>query len=513
MWLRLSHPCPLECGFRKQSDLLGWYPGGSNNSTGYRTKEVTVDQSTPSSPTRQFDSVRNQLAQEDGLSFLRLLSKPMVENACRHLSHQWRDRIYTPWITLGIFLSQVLSADQSCDQAIDRFQKCRYDQNLPKVATDTASYCEARQRLPEELIGELVRRTGASILQKAKPSWLFHGRAVKIADGSSVVMPDTPRNQKAYPQPNSQAPGLGFPIARILVIFSLAVGTVLDAAVGPYQGKETSELALLRQIDRQFQSGDILLGDRFFCSYWVIADMKKRGVDVVVRLHQCRSADFRRGRRLGPEDHVVTWSKPKAIPDWMSRAEYEAMPAALTIREVRVRVRDKSKRVRQLVIVSTLLDARTYPAQELGDLFRQRWHAELDLRALKTHMKMEMLRTRSPEMVRKEIGVHLLAYNLIRGLMAEAARAEQVKPRMLSFMGAVHTTRGFEESHLYDPAWIEADLPRLLELIGEKRLADRPDRYEPRAVKRRPKPHPLLRMPRAAARRLIKRGKIPYNKA
>lgn len=498
---------------RNESDLLGGYPGGLNNPTGYRTKEVTVDQSTPSLPTRQFDSVRNQLAQEDGLPFLRLLSQPMVEAACHHLSHRWRDRIYTPWITLNLFLSQVLAAEQSCDQAVDRFQKCRYDQNLPKVATDTSSYCEARQRLPEPLIEELVRRTGASILQKAKPSWLFHGRAVKIADGSSVVMPDTPSNQKAYPQPNSQAPGLGFPIARILVIFSLAVGTVLDAAVGPYQGKETSELALLRQIVGQFQSGDILLGDRFFCSYWVIADMQKRGVDVVVRLHQRRSADFRRGRRLGREDHVVTWSKPKSVPDWMSRAEYEAMPAELTIRELRVRVKDKTKRARQLVVVTTLLDAKTHSAKELGDLFRQRWHAELDLRALKSHMKMEMLRTKSPEMVRKEIGMHLLAYNLIRGLMAEAARVEQVKPRTLSFMGAVHTTCAFEECHLYDPTWIEADLPRLLELIGEKQLADRPDRCEPRAVKRRPKPHPLLRMPRWAARRLIKRGRIPYNKA
>lgn len=470
-------------------------------------------QSTSASPTRPFDSFRNPLAQDEGLPFLKLLSQPMVENACRHLGHQWRVRVYTPWITLGLFLSQVLSAEPSCDQAIDRFQKCRYDQKLPKVATDSTSYCEARQRLPEELIGELVRRTGASILQKAKPSWLFHGRAVKIVDGSSVVMPDTPRNQQVYPQPNSQAPGLGFPIARILVIFSLAVGTVLDAAVGPYQGKETSELALFRQIACQFQSGDILLGDRFFCTYWLIADLQRRGVESVVRLHQCRSADFRRGRRLGRDDHVVTWSKPKSIPSWMSRAEYEAMPAELTIRELRVRVRDKTKRVRQLVIVSTLLDARIYPAKELGELFRQRWYAELDLRSLKTHMKMEMLRTRSPEMVRKEIGVHLLAYNLIRGLMAEAARVEQVKPRTLSFMGAVHTTCAFEESHLYDPAWIEADLPRLLELIGEKRLADRPDRYEPRAVKRRPKPHPLLRMRRAAARRLIKRGKVPYSKA
>lgn len=470
-------------------------------------------QSTASTARDQFQSLRQQLNQEEGLPFLRLLTRTTVAAACRRLNHRWRDRIYTPWVTLGIFLSQVLSADQSCDQAVDRLQKCRTDQKLPTVATDTTSYCEARGRLPEALTWDLVRQTGRAIHQKAKESWLFHGRSVKIIDGSSVVMPDTPKNQAAYPQPNSQAPGLGFPIARILVVFSLAVGTVLDAALGPYQGKETSELALLRQIIDRFQTGDIALADRFFCSYWVIAALQARGVDVVVRLHQRRAADFRRGRRLGREDHIVTWSKPQQVPDWMTRAEYEAMPATLTIRELRVRVRDKTKRVRSLVVVTTLLDAQTYPAQEVGDLFRQRWHAELDLRALKTHMKMEMLRTKSPEMVRKEILMHFLAYNLIRGLMAEAARVEQVKPRALSFMGAVHTVRAFEESHLYDPARIETDLPRLVELIGAKRLKDRPDRYEPRAVKRRPKPHPLLRMPRKKARRLIEHGKHIYNKA
>ena len=196
----------------------------------------------------------------------------------------------------------------------------------------------------------------------------------------------------------------------------------------------------------------------------------------------------------------------------MSRAEYDAMPAQLTVRETRVRVKDKTKRVRKLVIVTTLRDAKIYRAKELGGLFRQRWYAELDLRSLKTDMHMEMLRTKSPEMVRKEVAMHLLAYNLIRGIMAEAARAENVKPRTLSFKGSLHTVRAFEQTHLYDPARIEADLPRLLSLIGKKRVGDRPDRYEPRAVKRRPKPHPLLRMTRKKAKSLIKRGIIPYNK-
>ena len=290
------------------------------------------------------------------------------------------------------------------------------------------------------------------------------------------------------------------------------MGTVLEAAIGPYQGKQTSELALLRQVIDEFRAGDIALADRFFCSYWAIAAWRARDVDVVVRLHQCRRADFRRGRRLGREDHLVTWPKPAQVPEWMSRAEYEAMPAELTVRELRVRVKDRTKRVRSLVVVTTLVDAKQYRARELGELFRQRWHAELDLRSLKSEMAMEVLRTKSPAMVRKEVAMHLLAYNLIRGIMAEASRSGGLKPRQLSFTGAVHTVRSFEEAHLYDPARIQADLPRLLELIVRKRVGDRPDRYEPRTVKRRPKPHPLLRMPRRKAKALIRRGIIPYSK-
>jgi putative transposase len=481
--------------------------------TSRRTKEVTMAQSTATAPRDRFATARDRLARRPGLPFLAILSRSVVASACRALGHPWRERLYTPWITLSLFLSQVLSEDHSCDEAVDRFQKFRFDRGLPQVSTETTSYCDARIRLPEGIVWELVRRTGRSIHDRADPSWLFHGRPVKIVDGSTVSMPDTPRNQEAYPQPGSQAPGLGFPIARLLVVFSLAVGTVLEAAMGRYEGKRTSELALLRMVIDQFRPGDIVLADRFFCSYWVIAALRARGVDVVMRLHQRRRADFRCGDRVGHGDHVVLWRKPAEVPEWMSREEYEAMPAWLAIRELRVHVEDKTKRVRRLTIATTLTDARAYRAKELGGLFRERWHAELDLRSLKAVMHMDVLRTMSPEMVRKEVATHLLAYNLIRGVMAEAARGGGIKPRRLSFKGSLHTVREFEASHLYDPDRIERDLPRLVSLIGRKRVGDRPDRYEPRAVKRRPKPHPLLRMPRRKAKALIKRGIILYDKA
>ena len=258
----------------------------------------------------QFLSQRDRLRQQDGLPFLDVLRPHSVEQACRDVQHSWRTRTYTPWITLGVFLSQVLSADKSCDDAISRLQKFRHDRGLDPVGTETTSYCEARRRLPERLFWDLVRRVGRAVHRSADPAWLFRGRPVKIVDGSTVVMPDTPANQAAYPQPRTQKPGLGFPIARILVVFSLAVGTVLEAAVGPYKGKQTSELALLRTVIDQFEPGDIVVGDRFFCSYWVIAELRRRGVDVVFRLHQRRTADFRRGRHLGRGDHLVSWPKP-----------------------------------------------------------------------------------------------------------------------------------------------------------------------------------------------------------
>jgi Transposase DDE domain len=468
-----------------------------------------VAQSTFCSTGGQADGVRDQFAAQTGLPFLEVLSASEVESTCRAHNHKWRKRIYTPWITLSMFLSQILSSDQSCGDALDRFQKYRKDCELPPVTNDTASYCEARQRLPEEVVWELARRSGQSIHDKADAQWLFAGRQVKLLDGSTVIMPDTEANQAEYPQSRSQKPGLGFPIARILMIISLAVGTVLEAAMGPYRGKETGELGLLRQISGALRAGDIALADRLFCSYWVIADSQARGVDVVFRLHQTRKTDFRRGRRLGPDDHIVTWPKAQR-PDWMSPEEYATMPKELKLREIRVRIKDPKKRTRVLVIVTTLLDATKYPASALADLFRQRWHAELDIRSLKTTMRMEMLRTKTPDMVRKEVGMHLLAYNLIRGVMAEAARGRDILPRELSFNGARQTVRAFEETHLYEPTEIAADFPLLLDLISQKRVGDRPDRCEPHAVKRRAKPYHLLTIPRAEAKKRIERGEILY---
>ena len=277
------------------------------------------------------------------------------------LNHRWRDRIYTPWITLGIFLSQVLSADHSCDDAVDRFQKCRNDQGLPKVATDTSSYCEARERLPETSSGIWSDGRGDRFIKR--PSILAVSWTIRQDRRRLHCHHAGHQGTRRSTLRRSQKPGLGFPIARILVVFSLAVGTVLEAAVGPYQGKETSELALLRQISGQFQPGDIALADRFFCSYWVIAALqapRRRCRFAAASVSQGRLPPRTSARPGRPHRHLA---EAPADPDWMSRAEYAAMPAELTIRELRVRVKDKTKRARDLVIVTTLLDARKYPAK------------------------------------------------------------------------------------------------------------------------------------------------------
>jgi hypothetical protein len=319
-------------------------------------------------------------------------------------------------------------------------------------------------------------------------------------------MPDTPANQKAYPQARTQRRGVGFPIARLVALFSLASGAVLDMAVGPYRGKGTSELSLFRQLLARLQPESVLLGDRYFCNYWMLASLLSRDVQGVFRLHQLRPVDFRRGRRLGRDDRLVVWRRP-ARPEWMSAAEYEELLDELVVREVRVRVQQRGFRVRELIVATTLLDPQEATAGELARLFRARWQAELHLRSLKVVLGMDVLRCKSPEMVRKELWMHLLAYNLVRELMSQAAEHVGLEPHELSFKGALQTMNRFQELLTLTSAnrWPTL-FDELLRAVGRHRVANRPNRYEPRAIKRRPKPHDLLTVPRDVARRRLLRA-------
>jgi Transposase DDE domain len=414
--------------------------------------------------------------------------------------------IFTPSVTLAVFLGQVLAADHSCRAAVARLLAWRAARGLPPCSADTGGYCKARQRLPESVLPALVRDTADRLAGGAPDAWRFHGRRVLIVDGSTVTMPDTPANQAAYPQHELQKAGCGSPLARIVVLISLATGAVLDAAIGRWAGKQAGELSLFRGLHGRLRRGDIILADRYHCSYPDLALLAARGVDAVVRLHRSRTADFRRGRRLGRDDHLVEWARP-ARPAWMDAETYATIPATLTVRELRVRPTRRGFRTRSLVVVTTLLDAAAYPREDLAGLYRARWHAELDLRSIKSTLGMDVLRCKSPAMVRKEVWAHLLAYDLVRSAMAEAALRHDARPRELSFQGARQVLTAFRcELAGAEPSAAAALAGVALAAIAGERVGCRPDRYEPRAVKRRPKPYPRLQEPRRKARKRLARA-------
>jgi putative transposase len=361
--------------------------------------------------------------------------------------------------------------------------------SLKPCSAETSAYCTARNDLPEEVVHELMRDTGKQVEDESPPTWLWHGRKVRVVDGSTITMPDTPANQAAYPQMKAQKPGCGFPIARILVIFSLSVGTVLEAAIGKYKGKQTGENSLLRRLYDALDRGDIILADRCFSGWSDIVLPLMRGIDVVVRKHQLRATDFRTGKRLGKDDHLVFWTRPQQ-PKWMSAEQYAALPEELTLREVRIRVVQRGMRTRSLVVVTTLLDSEQYPPEEIALLYRRRWQAELHLRSLKTVLQMNHLRCKTPERVRNEYYMHMVGYNLIRGVMAAAAWQSSRSPWEISFKGTLQTLDQFLPMLLASTAasWCEA----LLAAVATHIVGDRPDRFEPRRVKRRPKPYKLL---------------------
>lgn len=439
-----------------------------------------------------------RLAETERLPFQDLLSADLVNELLEELDVSYRDRIYTPQVTLWAFLSQVLSADHSCREAVARVSAFRMDRGQPPCSPQTGAYCTARSRLPEELCSRLVRKTGEQPARGTEPTWLWKGRHVQIVDGTTITMPDTPENQAVWPQQKNQQPGTGFPIVRLVVVFSLAVGTVLEWAMGPYQGKGTGENQLFRSLMDRLADEDIVLADRYYASWWDFALLAQRGVDLVARLHQLRRADFRTGVRLGPCDQLVLWRKPPR-PEWLDPQTYAALPDQLAIRQLKVRVRIPGFRVRDYVVATTLWDPELYTAEDLAELYRARWHAELDLRSIKTTMQMEHLRCKTPEMVRRELAMHLVAYNLIRATIADAARLHDLRPRDISFKGAVQTLNCCRDRGLLEAPSLEV-LAMLLTTIAAHRVGDRPDRVEPRVVKRRPKRYKHLREPRRVAR-------------
>lgn len=423
--------------------------------------------------------------------FFNVLCGPQMQEVVDQQLPAHRERLYAPTETLSLFMAQTLNADGSCQHTVNRHVVERLGNGLRRCSTATGAYCRARQRLPISMVQCLVRHSGALTQSLAPSGWLWKGRTVKLADGTTLSMPDTPANQACFPQPSNQAAGLGFPIARVVGLLSLATGAVLDAAIGPCMGKGTSEHGLLAQMLDSVAPGDVLLADRYYCSYALIALLHSKGADVVLQQHSQRITDFHIGRRLGAKDHVVHWRKPKKAPVWLSQNAYDALPETLSMREVQVRSK---------VLVTTLVNATQASRKELEALYKRRWGVELDLRNIKTTLGLDVLRCKTPQMTRKELWVGLLAYNLIRMLMAQSALHANVLPRCLSFKHAVQMWLSWSQSGPPGGEPIHA----LLELVAGKAVGKRAGRVEPRAIKRRPKPYPLLTTPRAHARDRIR---------
>ena len=418
--------------------------------------------------------------------FFNLLTSPALLEATEALLPEHRERLYPPTVTLAMFMRQVLEADGSCQKAVNGWAAQRAADGLSACSVRTGGYCRARQRLPLEMVSTLARQTGRLLNQQSLNKWLWRGRAVKLVDGTGLSMPDTEENQAAYPQPSSQAAGVGFPLA------CLATGAALDMAIGPHQGKGSGELGLVRGLLDGFSPGDVILADALYCNYFLVADLMARGVDVLFEQNGSRTTDFRRGQSLGTRDHIVRWPKPVTRPQWMTPEQYANAPDAITLREVKVG---------HQVLVTTLLDHRRVGKADLSALYARRWNVELDLRNLKTTMGMDVLSCQTPTMNNKELWVHLLAYNVIRLLIAQAARNANVDPRNLSFKHTVQlwtewTARGLSSTN---------DRQRLFDSIAQCKVGHRPGRIEPRMRKRRPKPYPWLKVPRVKARQHVVR--------
>jgi hypothetical protein len=450
--------------------------------------------------------------QRRGLPFADVLPEEAIQAAFDDEDASFADEedaVYTPAVTLWAFLSQVLFKDEqrSCVAAVARVVVLLVVLERGPCSNNTGAYCRARGKLSEKVIHRLTADVADGCERQVDAEWLWHDRHVYLIDGSTASMPDTPENQEEYPQPATQQRGLGFPIARVAVLLSLATGMVNDMAMGPYLGKETGETALLRQLLGRFEPGDILLGDRYFCSYFMIALLTELGIDFVTRVHQRRPVDFRRGRRLGKGDHIVQWKLPQK-PKWMDQPTYDRMPASIEVREISVQVGQPGFRTESLVVVTTLTDAAEYAKDDIAELYHARWLAELDIRAIKITMGMDVLRCKTPEMVRKEMWTCLMAYNLIRQTMLQSARASGISPRSLSFTAAMQSIAAswlvvVLSNDSVAASLIEIALANLTGYI----IGNRPARVEPRAVKRRPKPHALLNKPRDEARAELLTGK------
>ncbi|MCO6046936.1 IS4 family transposase [Aeoliella sp. ICT_H6.2] len=449
------------------------------------------------------DAVRARFARNEGLPFADVLTETSIRDVLHEHGVQYRDRVFNPVTTIWGFLSQVLSEDHSCRDAVSRIIAHRATSGQAVCSPNTSSYCDARSRLFTGVLSTLAKQTAEELQMSIDRQWKWNGRSVFIVDGSTVSMPDTPENQQEYPQPPIQKPGLGFPLARIAVLLSLATGACHDLEIASYQGKGTGEKSLFRRMYDTLQPGDVVVADALFDDYFITWELYQRNIDIVARA-QCERVGSRILER-SPKGDLLVWQRPSK-PRGMTKEQYRSYPESLVMRQVAVDARDRNNRVTQFKVVTTLLNE-SIDGQQIGHLYERRWEGEVDIRSIKSTMQMDILRCKTPDMVHKEIWTHLLAYNLLRTVMAVAADENDTEPRKVSFKGAKQALMAFapkiEAARPEDRATL---IDAMLTTIAYHRVGNRPGRWEPRARKRRPKHAARLTQPRHIA-------KLPQNRS
>jgi hypothetical protein len=409
-----------------------------------------------------------------------------------------RQRFFSCSVTFWSFLAQVLEPGSSCRDALRRVNAW-WQWHFPNQALpshDTSAYCQARARLGESTLQALCSHLAQQLEQQVGEDQLWLGRSVKIIDGTSVSMPDTAANQKDWPQSSAQKPGCGFPLLKLLGVFSLQSGALLDLTIA---NQRHHDAQLARQLWPRLQAGDIGLADRGFCSFGDLAQLQSAGIDAVMRLHQARKTDFRRGKRLGPNDRLVVWTKPLPSTSRWTNEQLKTLPDTLQLRLVRYRIEIPGCRCQEVILVTTLLDAKRFSAAQLAGLYFRRWGEELHFRQIKILLGMDVLRCLSPAMVRKELLMHLVAYNLIRALMQRASLIYHVPLERLSFKGTLDSLHHFADAvHAAHakPTRQRQLFDALLLIIAADQIPLRPNRTEPRVKKRRAKNYHLLTKPR-----------------
>lgn len=450
------------------------------------------------------EMVRARFARNEGLPFADVLTKANILEVLNDHGVTYRDRVFNPITTIWGFLSQVLSEDHSCRDALSRIIAHRAASGVTVCSPNTASYCNARSRIRTGVLRTLAKRTAQELQRSVADEWKWNGRSVFIVDGTHVSMPDTPENQASYPQPEVQQAGIGFPMARLTVLLSLATGACHDLAIASYAGKGTGETTLLRKMYDSLAPGDVIVADALFDNYFIACELRQRGIELVTRVQAERVGS--RTVESRPDGDIIVWRRPNK-PRGMSGEQYRSYPETQTMRQVSVDARGSNNRAEQFKVVTTILAA-SISGDQIGQMYERRWDGEVDIRSIKSTMKMEVLRCKTPAMVRKEIWTHLLAYNLLRTVIAVAASENAVEPRAISFKGAKQALTAFAPK-------LEAARPQqraklvdaMLKAVAYHRVGNRPGRWEPRARKRRPKPGARLMQPRCDAKLARNRAK------